>query len=139
MGSYGIGCGRLLACIAEEHHDEKGLTWPISVAPYQVHLVMLSSKKEPEAIAVVAENLYRDLQSAGIEVLFDDRPESAGVKFNDADLIGLPIRLTLSERTVAAQEVEIKLRKEPERRSILLTSAVQIIQQEIHDLYEELN
>lgn len=138
MGSYGIGSGRLLACVAEEHHDEKGLTWPISIAPYQVHLVMLTSKKEPEAITIAAENLYRDLQSAGIEVLFDDRPESAGVKFNDADLIGLPIRLTLSERTVAAQEVEIKRRREPERRSIPLTSAVQIIQQEIYDLFDEL-
>ncbi len=139
MGSYGIGCGRLLACIAEEHHDEKGLTWPISVAPYQVHLVVLSSKKEPETIAAAAEHLYENLQSSGIEVLFDDRPESAGVKFNDADLIGLPIRLTLSERTVAAQEVEIKLRTEPERRTIPLSSAVQNILQEIHDLYKKLN
>ncbi|HZW04142.1 MAG TPA: proline--tRNA ligase, partial [Anaerolineaceae bacterium] len=93
MGSYGIGVGRLLACVAEEHHDEHGLIWPASVAPFQVHLVLLPGKNDPRP-AEVAEALYRELRNAGIEVLFDDRNESPGVKLNDADLIGLPLRIT---------------------------------------------
>ena len=91
MGSYGIGVGRLLACVAEQHQDEFGLNLPVSIAPYQVHLVVLPSKKSDQPV-IVAEELYRDLQRARIEVLFDDRNESAGVKFNDADLIGNPLK-----------------------------------------------
>ncbi|HBX68029.1 MAG TPA: proline--tRNA ligase, partial [Chloroflexi bacterium] len=86
MGSYGIGSGRLLASVAEEHNDEWGLIWPITVAPYHVHLVALPHKKDDGATQAVAEQLYADLQAAGLEVLFDDREESPGVKFNDADL-----------------------------------------------------
>ncbi len=97
MGSYGIGVGRLLACVAEEHHDEHGLIWPISIAPYQVQLVLLRGKGSPQA-GEIANKLYADLQDAGVEVLYDDRDDSPGVKFNDADLIGLPIRVTVSER-----------------------------------------
>ncbi len=111
MGSYGIGVGRLLACIAEEHHDEHGLIWPVTVAPYQVHLVLLRGKGTPQA-EEIAEKLYAELQTAGIEVLYDDRDESPGVKFNDADLIGLPVRVTVSERALAQGGVEMKLRRE---------------------------
>ena len=89
MGSYGIGVGRLMACIAEEHNDEYGLIWPITVAPFQVHLTFLSDKKDP-SVAERGETLYAALVKAGIEVLFDDRPDSPGVKFADADLIGIP-------------------------------------------------
>ncbi len=92
MGSYGIGSGRLLACVAEEHHDDHGLIWPISIAPYQVHLVLLSGKKDQQATTDLAERIYADLTASQIEVLFDDRAESPGVKFNDADLIGIPLR-----------------------------------------------
>ncbi|MFQ5945699.1 MAG: proline--tRNA ligase, partial [Anaerolineae bacterium] len=95
MGSYGIGLQRLLASIAEEHHDERGLAWPISVAPFQVHLVVLRGGSEE------AERLYRALREAGIETLFDERDESPGVKFADADLIGLPLRFTVSKRSLA--------------------------------------
>jgi prolyl-tRNA synthetase len=109
MGSYGIGVGRLLACVAEEHRDEYGLMWPISVAPYQVHLVALQGGDE------AADRLYADMQSAGVEVLYDDREERAGVKFNDADLMGMPIRLTVGKRSLAAGGVELKLRRDPER------------------------
>jgi prolyl-tRNA synthetase len=109
MGSYGIGVGRLLACVAEEHHDEHGLAWPVSVAPYPIHLVMLAGKSE--SIPAQAEALYQQLVEAGLEPLFDDRPESPGVKFNDADLIGCPLRLTLSERSLKAGGVELKVRK----------------------------
>ena len=105
MGSYGIGVGRLLACIAEEHHDAQGLCWPISVAPYPVHLVALQGGE------AVAEHLYSNLQMDGIDVLYDDRVESPGVKFNDADLIGNPVRLTASKRSLERGGVELKLRR----------------------------
>jgi prolyl-tRNA synthetase len=107
MGSYGIGSGRLLACVAEEHHDDKGLIWPITVAPYQVHLVSLG---EAEA----AEHVYCALEDAGLEVLYDDRSESPGVKFADADLIGLPIRLTVSSKSIGKGGVELKRRDRKE-------------------------
>jgi prolyl-tRNA synthetase len=109
MGSYGIGVGRLLACVAEEHHDEHGLSWPITVTPYHVYVVALQGGKE------VADRLCADLESANVEVLYDDRDERAGVKFNDADLIGIPIRLTVSKRSLEAGGVEVKLRRSPER------------------------
>ena len=112
MGSYGIGVGRLLACVAEEHHDEHGLIWPVTIAPFQVHLVLLRGKGTPQA-EETADKLYADLQAAGIEVLYDDRDESPGVKFNDADLIGCPVRITVSERAMNQGGVEMKLRREP--------------------------
>jgi len=118
MGSYGIGSGRMLACIAEEHNDDKGLIWPITTAPYEVHLVSL---RGGEAIAA---QLYDDLRAAGLDVLFDDRDESPGVKFNDADLIGLPIRLTVSERSLQAGGVEFKLRREADRSVVAQAEAV---------------
>jgi len=113
MGSYGIGAGRLLAAIVEQHHDEKGIIWPPAVAPLPVHLVSLGLDK-PETSAA-AEALYDELEQAGIGVLYDDRSETAGVKFNDADLIGLPLRLTISPRTIGAGTVEAKLRWESEK------------------------
>jgi prolyl-tRNA synthetase len=132
MGSYGIGVGRLLACVAEEHHDEYGLIWPISVAPYQVYLVALQGGEE------VAEGLYADLQSAGVEVLYDDREERAGVKFNDADLIGIPIRLTVGKRSLAAGGIELKLRRSPERTVIPSAQIVPQVISEIEDLHAEI-
>ena len=108
MGSYGIGVGRLLACVAEEHHDERALIWPAAIAPYPAHLVVLPGKN------IDTMSLARDLEAklvqAGLEPLFDDREESAGVKFNDADLIGLPLRLTISERSLNQGGVEFKRR-----------------------------
>jgi len=109
MGSYGIGVGRLLACVAEDHYDEQGIIWPITVAPYQVYVVALQGSEE------AAERLYTDLRAANVEVLYDDRDERAGVKFNDADLIGIPIRLTVSKRSLEAGGVEFKLRRSAER------------------------
>ncbi len=118
MGSYGIGSGRLLACVAEEHRDEKGLIWPMSIAPYDVHLVALRGGGEQ------AEALYADLQSAGLDVLFDDREESPGVKFNDADLIGLPLRLTIGERSLKEGGAELKLRHAEEKRLVKVDQVV---------------
>jgi prolyl-tRNA synthetase len=108
MGSYGIGVGRLLACVAEEHHDERGLIWPVSIAPYPVHLVVLAGKTTDTR--EIADKLAADLTAANLEPLFDDREESAGVKFNDADLIGLPLRITVSERALKQGGVEFKRR-----------------------------
>jgi prolyl-tRNA synthetase len=125
MGSYGIGVGRLLACIVEEHHDEYGPIWPISVAPYQVHLVDLRGGREE------AEDLYRALQGEGVEVLFDDRNESPGVRFSDADLIGAPIRVTVSKRSLERGGVEIKCRAERERFIVPLQESVAWIKAEI--------
>ncbi len=112
MGSYGIGVGRLLACVAEEHHDEHGLTWPVAVAPYPVHIVGLPGKTTDTA--TVANDIETSLTTAGMEPLLDDRDESAGVKFADADLIGLPLRLTVSERALKQGGVEFKVRKSGE-------------------------
>ncbi len=137
MGSYGIGVGRLLACIAEAHHDEHGLVWPATVAPFQAHLVLLRGKGTPQA-EEIADKLYADLQAAGVEVLYDDRDESPGVKFNDADLIGCPVRITVSERALAQGGVEMKLRREQEKVIIPLAEAVSKTQTAIHMLLEEI-
>ena len=112
MGSYGIGLGRLLAAVAEQHHDAQGAIWPLSLTPYHIHLLSLG---RDEAVLAQAEGLYSELLDTGYEVLYDDRSESAGVKFNDADLIGLPLRLTVSRRTVAQNAVEWKSRSHEEK------------------------
>jgi len=138
MGSYGIGSGRLLACVAEAFHDGKGLVWPVSVAPYHLHLVVLVGKGSPET-ARVAEQLYGDLEKAGIEVLFDDRSESPGVKFNDADLIGLPIRLTVSERALQAGGVEFKRRDEETRQIIHLEEVIEKVRETLSALLSQID
>jgi len=116
MGCYGIGVGRLLACIAEEHHDERGLRLPVAVAPYLVHLTVLRGSDTPAGD--VAERVYGTLEAAGIGVLFDDRGERPGVKFADADLIGLPVRLTVSDRSLNAGGIELKRRDSDEARIV---------------------
>jgi prolyl-tRNA synthetase len=138
MGSYGIGVGRLLACVAEEYRDEHGLIWPVTVAPYQVQLVLLRGKGNPQA-EETADKLYVDLQAAGIEVLYDDRDESPGVKFNDADLIGLPVRITVSERALGQGGVELKLRSTPEKNIIPLDLTLEHIRSEIAALEAKIN
>ena len=136
MGSYGIGIGRLLACVAEEHHDDKGLSWPITVAPFPVHIVSLALAGSPALEA--AERTCAALEAAGIEVLFDDRTESPGVKFADADLIGIPIRLTVSEKSLKAGGVELKCRKSAEKTVIPEDSLVGRVKAEIGKLHAEL-
>lgn len=116
MGCYGIGLGRLLACVIEQHHDEKGIIWPTSVAPFQVHVVSLGANVP--AVVEAADAMYKRLQAAGFEVLYDDRSETAGVKFNDADLIGIPLRLTVSRRTVESGQYELKARWEQAPRLV---------------------
>lgn len=134
MGSYGIGVGRLLACVAEQHHDDKGLIWPVSVAPYMVYLVVIPDEQAKAA----AEQLYTDLRDAGIDVLLDDRDERAGVKFNDADLIGLPLRLTVSRKSLEKGGVELKRRDQDSIRVIPMAEVVTQVQSEIQTLWDEL-
>ncbi len=134
MGSYGIGSGRLLACVAEEHHDDKGLIWPISVAPYRVHLVALAGAGA--SVAETSERVYRALLDADIEVLYDDREESPGVKFADADLIGLPLRLTVSARSIGKGGVEMKRRNRPDVEIVSESDLVTRVQAEIKSMFE---
>ncbi len=144
MGSYGIGSGRLMASVAEEHNDEHGLIWPISVAPYTVHLVVLDSKSksgesDAEQPVDIAEKLYEEFQSNGIEIMFDDRKESPGVKFNDADLIGVPIRLTVSDRSLQAGGIEYKRRDQSEKSIIELDQAIMQVEKIIAELHSEID
>jgi prolyl-tRNA synthetase len=114
MGSYGIGLGRAMACIVEAHHDDKGIVWPASVAPYAAHLVALSASKDP-AVGEAADGLYQRLTDAGVEVLYDDRDESPGVKLTDAELLGMPTIVTISPRSLAAGGAEVTDRASGER------------------------
>ena len=109
MGCYGIGVSRLMATAIEQHNDESGMRWPASIAPYQVHLCTLG-KDEP--LVAASKKLYDELWARGIEVLWDDRDERPGVKFKDADLIGIPVRVTFGGKSFAAGNVEVKLRSE---------------------------
>jgi prolyl-tRNA synthetase len=126
MGSYGIGVGRLMAAIVEQHHDENGIIWPASVAPFDLHLVSLAKKSDDE-VGQQAEALYRQLQAAGLELLFDDRRESPGVKFADADLIGIPWRVTVSARSLQNGGVEVKRRSEAEREIVGVGDLVNLL------------
>ena len=129
MGCYGIGIGRIMATLVEQSHDEKGIIWPFSIAPYHVALLGLDlDKPEP---GTAAEQLYAELAAAGVEVLYDDRAESAGVKFNDADLVGLPIRAVVSRRSLKNGGIELKLRSQKESRIVAMSDAVRVIQEEI--------
>jgi prolyl-tRNA synthetase len=114
MGSYGIGLGRAMACIVEAHHDEKGIVWPASVAPYRVHLVAIGGQKQPD-VTETAEALYGRLTDGGVDVLYDDRDESPGVKFTDAELLGMPTIVTVSPRSLAAGGVEVTERATGDR------------------------
>ena len=127
MGCYGIGTGRLIASVIERSHDEQGIIWPVSIAPYHVALVSLATSKTPE-VAEAADAIYQQLTQAGIEVLYDDRDERAGVKFNDADLIGLPVRLTVGGRGLKKGVVELKFRRSGESREIPVDDVVAGVQ-----------
>jgi len=131
MGSYGIGLGRLLAAAIEQNHDDKGIIWPLAIAPYHLYLCPLHLEN-PQVVAT-AENLYADLTAQGLEVLFDDRNESPGVKFNDADLLGIPARVTISPRTLETNSVEVKWRSEKEPQLMPLEEAVTRLKELIRD------
>jgi prolyl-tRNA synthetase len=134
MGSYGIGSGRVSATIVEQHHDERGIVWPVTVAPYEVSLLWIGSAGDT-APQETADKLYTELEDAGIEVLYDDRNERAGVKFNDADLIGNPIRISVSPRTLDRGEAEIKLRAASEAQFVPLAEVVPAVRVMLDELY----
>ncbi len=136
MGSYGIGVGRALACVAETHNDDYGLRWPITVAPYAVHLVTLGPEGSRSRDA--AERLYHSLHEVGIEVLYDDRDHSAGVKFNDADLLGMPIRLTVARRGMKQDAVEMKLRDQQAREMIPFDMILSTVKMTIQSLKRQI-
>lgn len=135
MGSYGIGVGRLLACIAEEHHDDMGLCLPVSVAPYHVHLIVLKGDAKTE---LLAEQVYLTMQAGGIEVLYDDRNERPGVKFMDADLIGLPLRITVGERALVRGGVELKHRRNKASAVVPIESIDDSVNAELSTLWHNL-
>jgi prolyl-tRNA synthetase len=126
MGSYGIGVGRLLAAVAEHHHDDRGLVWPESISPFDVHVVVLGASDE---VLQAADSLAHSLERAGKDALVDDREESAGVKFNDADLIGIPWRVTVSPRALKSGGFEVKHRREEasSARTVSLEDLLEIL------------
>jgi prolyl-tRNA synthetase len=128
MGCYGIGVSRVVAAVVEEHHDENGLAWPAALAPYQVHLVSLPGKGEaaPE-VRAAADRLYEELRAAGVDVLYDDRDQSPGVKFADADLLGVPTQLILGGKGLARGVVERKDRGSGERDEVALDAVVGVV------------
>jgi prolyl-tRNA synthetase len=124
MGCYGIGVSRIVAAVVEEHHDDKGIAWPASLAPYAMHLVALPGKGDAAAdVVAAADRLYRELSDAGVEVLYDDRDASPGVKFADADLLGIPVRLTIGAKGLARGVVERRVRATNEEDELPLETA----------------
>ncbi len=123
MGSYGIGVDRMIACIIEAFHDENGIVWPAAVAPFLCHIVVLSGK-QPKGEFEAAEDLKTQLEASGVDVLMDDRDERAGVKFNDADLIGCPVRITVGARGLENGTVEVKQRSAEDKEDVALGDVV---------------
>ncbi len=109
MGCYGIGVSRTLAAAIEQYHDENGIIWPRAIAPFEVVIVPINAKDE--ALMQASTSIYNTLLSDNVDVLLDDRKDRAGVKFKDADLIGYPLRITVSKNTLESDDVEIRVRK----------------------------
>ncbi|QOJ27533.1 MAG: proline--tRNA ligase [Ignavibacteriales bacterium] len=126
MGSYGIGVERVMACYIEQHHDERGIIWNKALAPFHIHLLGLNMKKE--GVQKASEELYTRLAAAGYEVLFDDREAQAGFKFNDADLLGMPVQVIVGEKKLAEGKVEVKLRATGEREDVSITELESYLQ-----------
>jgi len=120
MGCYGIGVSRLIAAVIEQHHDEQGIRWPVPVAPYEVIVTPIGKDEAPLAKAT---EIYEALTAAGVEVLLDDRPERPGVKFKDADLLGIPVRLTVGARGLKQGTVELKKRTDTESTEVPIEDA----------------
>jgi len=118
MGCYGIGPSRLIGAIVEVHHDDKGIIWPEAITPFKVHLIVIEGK-EDKKIKDTADKLYQDLQAKGVEVLYDEREgKTAGEKFADADLIGIPYRAVISKKTLKENKIELKKRDEEKTKLI---------------------
>ncbi len=137
MGCYGLGVGRTVAAAIEPQHDDKGILWPMTIAPF--HVIIVPVNVNDQKISEAAETLYRELGSAGIEVLLDDRDERAGVKFNDADLIGIPVRVTIGPKGLAEGNVEMRMRRTGETRVVAVKEAKMVIAQLVHGELKALN
>lgn len=122
MGSYGIGVERVIACFIEQNHDTKGIVWNKTLAPFYVHLISINPKNEN--VSETCENVYNELRTSGIDVLYDDRDASPGFKFNDADLLGMPIQVVIGEKKLKENKAEIKIRKTDERFEVELENLV---------------
>ena len=133
MGCYGIGINRTLAAIIEQHHDENGIIWPIAVAPYEVIVIPAVMKNEDQVKA--AESIYTELKKAGVEVLYDDRDERTGVKFKDADLIGIPMRITVGKK-ITEGKVEFKVRNNSEIEEVEFEAILERVREEFHKAQE---
>jgi prolyl-tRNA synthetase len=131
MGCYGIGVNRIVAAAVENHHDDAGILWPRELAPYQVEIVSLDHKKLQ--IVETAHNLYDSLVKAGFEVLWDDRDAAPGVKFTDADLIGIPVRITVGRRTLESGTVDVRVRKNKDQKSVTLEQVVETVRHELEN------
>ena len=136
MGCYGIGINRILASAIEISHDKDGIIWPINIAPFEV--LVSSVNQDDKQVAQVAENVYTQLLDRGIDVLLDDRALRGGVKFKDADLIGIPLRVTVGKRAVAEGNVEIKLRRESQSRKVPIEQATSKTIDLVNSLKEQL-
>ncbi len=132
MGSYGIGPARIVAAAIEQFADEQGISWPRSLAPFEVELVTLG--KEGEQARTVADQLYEGLRASGVDVLYDDREASAGEKFTDAELLGVPLRVTVGKRGLESGELELQLRRGQEKRSLALEGAAPAVAQLVRTL-----
>ena len=129
MGCYGIGVGRSMAAVLEQSYDEYGPIWPITIAPYQIHICAIQPDKD--GVREVADKLYNDLQAAGLEVIYDDRGEKPGFMFNDADLLGVPFRVVISPKTLAENQVEFKIRGEKDNTRLELNNLVEFLVEKV--------
>ncbi|MGD9077426.1 MAG: His/Gly/Thr/Pro-type tRNA ligase C-terminal domain-containing protein, partial [Desulfobacteraceae bacterium] len=136
MGCYGIGVGRTVAAAIEQNHDENGIIFPIPLAPFEV--VILPLQMHEAEVVKASEKIYGELSESGLDVLLDDRDLRAGVKFNDADLLGTPVRLTVGMRSLKNGEVEMKLRTEKESSRVPLQDAPALIKQQVKELYDSI-
>jgi prolyl-tRNA synthetase len=136
MGCYGIGVGRTVAAAIEQNHDENGIIFPIPLAPFEVVILPLQMH-EPEVVTA-SEKIYRELSESGLEVLLDDRDLRAGVKFNDADLLGTPVRVTVGMRNLKNGHVEMKLRSEKKSSQVPLQDAPALTKQKVKELYDSI-
>jgi hypothetical protein len=122
MGCYGLGIGRTVAAAIEQNHDQDGIVWPLPLAPFEVLLLALNPEAAP--VMEVAERTYAELRQRGVDVLFDDRDERPGVKFKDADLIGVPLRIVVGAKSLAKGEVELSLRRDRQKLAVPAAEAV---------------
>jgi prolyl-tRNA synthetase len=128
MGCYGIGITRIVGAAIEQNHDENGIIWPAPITPFDVALVPINLQRS-ETVREAAEALYEELQAMGLDVLYDDRDVRPGVKFADAELIGIPHRLVVSERGLAAGELEYRHRRDSEARNLKRDSALELLKE----------